>query len=301
MTEASEFRCSAASIDRGEDLGGTASTIRAFLLVENDRSWGVEALRDSRMDAAALAGLRSNASGTGVRVLMARKCGRRPVRSRLRVLAAYAHPERSWAEQVELDDPAALADLDLAALGQGRSLGLAAHPDPIFAVCTHGRHDTCCAEQGRPVAQALTDVRADQTWECSHVGGDRYAANMVVLPYGLYYGRLDPESAVQVGTATDEGRLELAHLRGRSSYATSVQAAEIALRRELGEFGLTSLRLLGRTRSDQLTTTTWSVVGSDQQHQVQVRSTLGDQQLLTCRAVQTNPIPHHEIVEIRRL
>ena len=34
-------------------------------------------------------------------------------------------------------------------------------------------------------------------WECSHVGGDRFAPNVVLLPDGFYYGNLDPESAVR--------------------------------------------------------------------------------------------------------
>ena len=43
----------------------------------------------------------------------------------------------------------------LAALGAGRSVGLTPEADPVLAVCTHGRHDACCAERGRPLARAL--------------------------------------------------------------------------------------------------------------------------------------------------
>ena len=41
------FRCSLASAQRDDELAGTASTVRAFLLVECIGSWGVDALRDS--------------------------------------------------------------------------------------------------------------------------------------------------------------------------------------------------------------------------------------------------------------
>ena len=68
-------------------------------------------------------------------------------------------------------------------------------------VCTHGVHDTCCAIRGRPVAAALAAEWPGQVWECSHVGGDRFAPNVVVLPDGFYYGNLDPESAVRHRTA----------------------------------------------------------------------------------------------------
>ena len=68
---------------------------------------------------------------------------------------------------------------------------------PILLVCTHGVHDTCCALRGRPVAAALAARWPGQVWECSHVGGDRFAPNVVVLPDGFYYGNLDPETAVR--------------------------------------------------------------------------------------------------------
>ena len=45
------FRCSAAGLERGDAIAGTASTVRAFLLVENPGPWGVDALRDSRLPA----------------------------------------------------------------------------------------------------------------------------------------------------------------------------------------------------------------------------------------------------------
>ena len=90
-------------------------------------------------------------------------------------------------------------DLDVEALGAGRSPGLTPHAGPGLRVCTHGRHDTCCAERGRPVAAALAAAHPELTWEVSHIGGDRFAANALVLPHGLYYGRLDADSVVGRG------------------------------------------------------------------------------------------------------
>ena len=117
----------------------------------------------------------------------------------------------------------------------------------MFAVCTHGRHDTCCAERGRPVAAALAAAHPELTWEVSHIGGDRFAANALVLPHGLYYGRLDADSVVGVADAHLDGRLSLEHLRGRSGLGTTLQYAEIALRRHLGEPRLDAVRFVSRT------------------------------------------------------
>ena len=72
---------------------------------------------------------------------------------------------------------------------------------PLFVVCTHGKHDPCCARYGRPLFEALSEqVGAESAWQCTHVGGDRFAANAVCLPHGVYYGRVerdDVEAAAQ--------------------------------------------------------------------------------------------------------
>ena len=213
---------------------GTASTYRRFLLVEFPGPWGVEALRDSRMPPEAARALRLRARPLGIRVALIRRHGRSRASETMRVFAAHAHHRRPWLETADLAGPHELAGLDLDALSGGRSLGLEPWSAPLFLTCTHGRHDVCCAERGRPLVTALASRRPDAVWECSHLGGDRFAGNVLVLPHGLYYGRLDPEAAARMAVWHHEGRLDLEHLRGRSGYPFAVQAAEIFLRRRLG-------------------------------------------------------------------
>ena len=134
-------------------------------------------------------------------------------------------------------------------------------PEPVFAVCTHGRHDTCCAERGRPVAAALAAAHPDLTWEVSHIGGDRFAANALVLPHGLYYGRLDEDSVVGMADAHLDGRLSLEHLRGRSGLGTALQYAEDALRRHLDERGIDAVRFVSRSQEDGTVTAVFAAAG----------------------------------------
>jgi hypothetical protein len=287
------FRCALTSDRRGDDLAGTASTVRAYLLVEWSGAWGVDALRDSRLPEEAKRVLRA-ARGLGVRVNLVRR-HRAPARQdRMRVLAAYADPERPWLEVTELASPAQVAELDLDALGAGRSPGMTPVAEPVFAVCTHGRHDACCAELGRPLAAALSTAQPDATWEVSHIGGDRFAGNLLVLPHGLYYGRIDPAAAVAVAGAHLTGHLELDHLRGRSGWAMPVQAAEIALRRQLGATGLDEVRLVSRRRDGGTTRVELAALGRT--WAVEVHSSTGPETTrLTCSATRDNPLPHHEI------
>ena len=298
MTE--PFRCAAASAGRDESLAGTASTVRAFLLLENNGPWGENALRDARLPDGLGEELDARARAAAVRVLLIRRPGRQVPSSETRVFAAYAHHETPWLETTVLTDIHQVHDLDVEALGAGRSLGLTPHHEPVFAVCTHGRHDTCCAERGRPVAAALAATHTDKTWEVSHIGGDRFAGNALVLPEGLYYGRLDPGTVSVIADEHLAGRLSLDHLRGRSGLATPAQFAEIALRRDLGEPRNDGLRLLSRTRDTDATTVV--LVADGQRYAVRVRSKRSpDQQRLTCSATRNNAPVQHELVDISPL
>jgi hypothetical protein len=296
-----------ASAARSESLAGSASTVPAFLLLEHPGPWGVNALRDARFPAGVAEELRAHAHAAGVRLLLVRRPGRTDTAAGAgrRVFAVHARAPYAWTETTVLDDPRAMLDLDLAALRAGRSLGLEAHDEPLFAVCTHGRHDACCAEQGRPVAAALAEALPAQTWEVSHLGGDRFAANMLIAPDGLYYGRLTPESAVEIARARLAGEVELDHLRGRTCYPMPVQAAEIALRRRLGVSEPGGVRLAARSQSGSagdgglLSDATFTHAGSA--YAVRVRSTHSAPVTLTCRAARDQVALQHEIVSIEQV
>ena len=102
-------------------------------------------------------------------------------------------------------------------------------------MCTNGRHDACCATFGRPLTRVLRQrADGDNVWECSHIGGDRFAANLVILPEGLYFGRCDDSSAEQVLDDYERGEIHLDHYRGRSALGFYEQAADFFVRRELG-------------------------------------------------------------------
>lgn len=300
------YRCARASEVRAESMAGTASTVRSFLLVEHPGPWGVDALRDARMPDGIGPELRARAAATRTKVLLVRRPkGASKETYGVRVFAAYAHHADPWLETTVLDDLHGVHDLELEALAAGRSLGLTRHSEPVFAVCTHGKHDACCAERGRPVATGLAKEFADQTWEASHVGGDRFAANLVVLPHGLYFGRLHADTARGVARLLAAGELDLDHLRGRSGLGTPLQAAEVALRRHVDERRTDAVRLLsrevreGRAEAGH-TTALFDVDG--RRYAVTVTSTTGsDLQQLTCRALRENPVVHHEVHEIRAL
>jgi hypothetical protein len=127
-------------------------------------------------------------------------------------------------------------DADLLELPLDGSSG-SADPEPLFLVCAHSKHDACCALRGRNVAAALHAERPGRVFECSHLGGDRFAANVLVLPAGLLYGRVLPFAAPEFVAAAAAGEVVGALLRGRVGLPPAAQAAlafgyeHLALRR----------------------------------------------------------------------
>ena len=124
------YRCTAASVLRDEPALGSASTVRAFLLVEHPGPWGTDALRDARLPDGLGDRLRAVSARTGVRVLLVRRQGARPGArpggpAPARVFAAYAHPDRPRLETGAVTDLHDVLDLDLAGLRAGRGAGLA--------------------------------------------------------------------------------------------------------------------------------------------------------------------------------
>ena len=62
-------------------------------------------------------------------------------------------------------------------------------------VCTHGAVDACCAKFGYPVYRELRRLAGEagtstRVWRCTHFGGHRFAATILELPDGRYWGRL---------------------------------------------------------------------------------------------------------------
>lgn len=233
-------RCAPSARRRGDPLVATAAPAARWLLVEQAGAWGRHALGQSRLAPDVAAGLLERTGKQGVRTQVIRRPPdhtqpNRPRRWAYIDSGAHGPPASWWGEY---DQDAELLDLALD--------GSRGNPSsrPIFLVCTHARHDACCALFGRPVYSALARDFPDQTWETSHVGGDRFAANVVILPDGRYYGGLDGESALRVVTAHLAGLIEPMYYRGASIEAAPTQAAEHFLREHLGERRISAVRPL---------------------------------------------------------
>ena len=214
--------CAQASRERAEPLTATASRVDRWLLVEHRGAWGPETVPTRRMGRAVAAALARQANAARARLVLVRRPATRGAAEQHaddRGRDVFAVDSRPGSERVLhrlVRDDAELVHL-VPPYGDEASDGWTEVEGPLYLVCTHGRHDRCCALRGRPVAGALARHEPDATWECTHIGGDRFAANLVVLPEGLYLGRVEVDEVVRVVDELAGGVLPAGRVRGRSS------------------------------------------------------------------------------------
>lgn len=208
-----------------EPLAGTAPRARWWWLIEVAGSWGAKAVAECRIPA-----VRALPSDDARRVILIRRPGRHPA-------SDETAPLRVWIAGALPGDPpprlgvAEVAEEILEWPIEGPATAVADPEAPILAVCTNASRDLCCGLDGRALVTALADEPG--VWECSHLGGHRFAPTALHVPTGLVYGRLTEAVArdlIRHGPEADS----IPSLRGRSALAAAAQAAEIEfLRRGL--------------------------------------------------------------------
>lgn len=270
--------CAAVSLTSGEPLHGTAPRAAAWLLVEQPGAWGRKALTESALDLELGAELERRAKAAGAKVLLVKRPGRAQTGRQRRAFVCSPAPGASYVEELELADLATLLEIDLKAVAHGESTGLGrVRPEPLYLVCTNGRRDACCARLGRPVLRALAETRPGAVWECSHLGGHRFAANVVCLPAGICYGRVTVADAHELPDRYERGQLDLPRLRGRASLAPAEQAAETYLRLREGIAALDGVSLVDSANG----TSTFATLDG-RRFQVDVASSQGPPRPASC-------------------
>ncbi len=278
--------CAETSLAHAEPLGATASRVDTWILLEYRGLWAHDAVDGSTLSRELKAFLRSERNRLPhARILFVRSSERR---GRDGLLAFFARTTSTPGalRSLELDRHDDLIGLDLEAAGTPVE-------HPLFLVCTHGKHDRCCAKYGRPLYDAVREqVEEGWVWQSTHVGGDRFAGNLVALPDGVYYGRVKAAEAWPVIEASLAGRVHLPCYRGRSCHGFAAQAAELAVREETGLLEISAVRVQAIHRAGE----GWhaEVEAAGTLYEVDVRREPGDATHLTC-STQTLKRPNHYV------
>jgi hypothetical protein len=261
-----------------EPLAATASRVERWLLVEYHGVWAHDAVAGSALSVEVKAWLKSLANDVPHSRLLFVRRRDRAAGDGLRAFAIRSGEQERWMRSLSFESYEELVGVDLAEAGEPID-------HPLFLVCTHGKHDPCCAKFGRPLYDALREqVDTDWLWQSTHVGGDRFAGNLVSLPDGLYFGRVEPGDA---WTVVDEALARRVHLplyRGRSCYPFPVQAAEIAVREHAGLTEVDAVRHVATTRVGGDRWTIAFATAGGEAYDVDVRRVEGPLTHLTCKS-----------------
>lgn len=211
-----------------ESHDGTASSMasapeasRAWLLIEHAGPWPHEPAEAVLPEP--LRAVVDEAVRLGIRVQMIRRPGSRSAGDR--VFAGWTAGSEPWLRCGSLSE--GLSGLNPEALAEGKPVSFGVPvTEPVFLVCAHAQRNACCARFGGPLALLLAERYPGQVFQTTHVGGHRFAANLVILPHGLYYGPVRLAEAVAAIGAYERGVVTAARYRGRAGQPKPVQETE---------------------------------------------------------------------------
>ncbi|WP_453985010.1 sucrase ferredoxin [Brevibacterium casei] len=306
------FRCSTAARERGDGIVGTAPMGTYWVLIEHRGGWPLNGFEGLDIDWRVRSEVFYAAQALRARILLIRRPGKR-TRSGPGVWGVMhlESPGRlrqmwgSWNEDADLLDicnalevcrqrsaesslaeAVDLPDVDLPGVDLDETYDAGLLP-PVILVCAHGQHDVCCAVRGRPVAAVLAEQWPDLVWECTHVGGDRFAANILVVPDGVYYGNLDEDTAVEVITGHLADEIDGFHLRGYTDLNSLEQVAVAAVLTARGPAGRFDYAIGGVTSDAGRWTVRVVGLRADLgSFDVEIGVSRGAPNFLTCRGVE---------------
>ena len=311
MAEQSErFFCSELSRRSAEKTFGTASIGAVWFLLEYPHGWGRHAFEDSALSDAVKNHFRETLASVRHSRLLFIKTDRGRRDARMNLFVVRCREREPFIVRLRVKDYEDLRALDLASIARGQDLqGGELTGEPLHLVCTHGRRDKCCAKFGIPVYNSLrdclvsSDCAGESVWQSSHVGGDRFAANVVCFPHGLFYAHATEETALRIVSEYRAGRVVLDKFRGRACYLGFTQAAEFFARTESGITRLDALRFRSSAPEGH---SAWRVrfveESAGRVHELLVASHTSEfQNFITCHAEVERPVPQFALEDYKLL
>ena len=287
--------CSELAFSAAAPQFGTAVQVDVWLLVEYNRAWRPKALLDNELDEPVRDHLNllpadlSKLHGLRLRVQFIKS----KTRDAKKIFVAHAHAQLQQIFAGELDSYEALLAIDAAEIMQPQNLTKS--DEPLYLVCTNGQRDLCCAKFGMPLYEVLSQHAPQQVWQTTHIGGHRYAPNLVSLPSGLVYGFVQPEIAQSLVDAHNSGHMDISRLRGRSFLSPLAQAAEYYLRTHLELSDINALKFLTESSTEHGATVSFDHAG--QKYQVALTQSVGEPVIASCEG-KPKPVVEYTLNQI---
>lgn len=292
----SRVYCSDAARLRGDDNIATAARIDVWILVELPITWGRDPITEAALPQVVRDALwRASHEIPRSRVVFIRKRVECLGATRVYIVRSGPH---TGVTQLDFDSLDEVATVPFVSIAKDTHAPAAR---PLVLVCTHGQHDSCCGRRGYPLFDALRKREELEVWQCSHIGGDRFAANAVILPWGIYYGPVEPRDADALAESIGREEIFLPGYRGRSSLSRPVQAAETFARRETNALGRDEFAFVSREPLDNGHQQVHLRDRSGTIHDVTIEQfTSAETAMLTCTAKVASTVPQFRLVEYKR-
>jgi hypothetical protein len=300
-TSRQNLYCSELATQIDEPLFGTATRAGTWLLLSYAGPFKHKALDEADIPEAVKAHL--NAAARAIphaRVQLIRQNAQQP--APLECYIARVNEINPVLYRFELDAYEELLGFDLASIASGDpQFDGYLDEEPLFLVCTHGTHDRCCARYGLPVYTQLATRTGLRVYQTNHMGGHRFAANVLCLPNGVQYGRLSPADITPLIAEHLDHSILLGKYRGRTCYGTLEQVAEYFTRKQtliLNPLGLRHLRT--EPIDDTHAHVTFLATADGTQHTVWVTKDAGALKTYTsCNAAHESSIDQYRLTDYR--
>lgn len=252
-----DFFCSEISRQVKEKVFGTSGVADIWILLEYPKPWGNKAIAESALpeDVKNHLGGFSKVS-VKIRTLLIKQDAK--TKKSFNFFVVFIDESSPKMYQGILQDYNELLKLDPKQLVLGAvSIKSTVRNKPLFLVCTHGKHDKCCAKFGFSTYKYMRGVSKENVWQSSHVGGDRFASNVVCFPHGVFYGHVSNNDADEIVESYNKYNINLKNFRGRSCYSKFNQIGEYFVRKETSIINLSDLVL---QKTEQIEENLWESI-----------------------------------------
>lgn len=221
--------CAEVSAALNEPMIGSAPQVGLWILLEVRDIWEPKNLESNSLPSVAQTWLddataRGEAQGLMPRIQFIRH-RRRP--SDPLTMMIFRNGELSRHELNEYSELAAIDPLDCQ---------LPSCEEILYFVCTHARRDVCCSREGLPTWQRLDTLSNGRAWQTTHLGGHRFAPNVLTFPSARSYGRVRVNEVDAFFAEIESGGVPARFLRGNSALPPDAQACEPTILSQHGRY-----------------------------------------------------------------
>lgn len=235
---------------------GTASNVVYWLLLEYTQPWTEKVIKNNNLPSNInqyLIELLNYIPNS--RILFIKKHNQQP--NPIHLFIVTCQNQSSYVTSFHINSYNELISLDLInKISKPDRQNYNNRPEKLFLVCTDGKHDRCCAKYGYTIYNKLNYLVGEQAWQCTHVGGDRFAANLVCFPHAIYYGHVEAPELEEIVHLHKSNAIYLQKFRGRACFNRYAQIGEYFTRKMSGLINICELIFFDQK---QIGENTWQI------------------------------------------